>query len=1006
MSEPTLFSLFGRSSRRKSPRRALPSSNVPACVEKLESRNMLTAPTGVVIIAPSPPEGLPAGGAVLTINGQNFGTSGAPATVQFVNQSTSASTPGTSVNITIPQIQLTVQQPALPLGTYDVIVTNSDGSSTPSSTATYQVVSVVPPTVSLVSPFGSAGTTLTVHGSSFTSATQVNFVNRTTHASTAGAGLQVSSDSQLTVAAPSLPAGNYDVTVTNSAGTSTINAATDSFVSVAAAQVAATHFTTTSKPVVSTLTGANLDVVSTLDFASSGYLFVETSNGLATVQYASKTDTSFVNCTVLSGDPLGVGAADTTGILNSTYAAVYQAPNTKPDLKTFEYDISNKTKLTSGNQDPITFAMYWSSVGDPSNPSDPPTFYYWDSTNADGSGGKFSPVSKLGLGGVLPTYTIADSGGISKLMLPYIPVNSARVILGAGTPPHLVVTANGITTPDPTSTSSIYDFFEMTMDASGTDNSVPNGLRLLPTLNINTSQVDQFGMPITLTGINNVNGVNQSTSVGDTLSTNVARDAIFSEYRTLHPVGSDPYAELLQTSTDPAQPLRILNPGKMTIGRSDPLGYVFDAAIQKLFETGSANLTLSSTVSNHTYTFTSTRTTKSATGSDSSSHTYNVIQFTDSADGITLYVYEPFFSTNAPTSSSLSPVSYAGKPPAMQWLTSSGETAGQMVFGNDGVFTDAKLQPGLSATEQTILADLENQIVAALNRGVANKYSTTADWQNSANYYPAGETSNLYAQFLHQQQINNIPIFIDGKAYAIAYDDQGNQNPSLVLLNQSNVTATLGPWQTPVAPDNNADFLAAVYMSVLDRALDAAGRTHWLSVLSGGASRLQVSLDIANSREALSDVIAGFYTTLLHRTGDNQEIGAFVNLLQAGWTQAQIKSAFYGSAEYFQVRAGGTNLGFVNALFQDELGRAPESQTLAALLQYLAMGNSRASAAAFLTGSAEANQFVVQNLYVAYLNRVADAAGLAYWSNLLQQTGQVSIIEAGILGSQEYYVKP
>jgi hypothetical protein len=282
-------------------------------------------------------------------------------------------------------------------------------------------------------------------------------------------------------------------------------------------------------------------------------------------------------------------------------------------------------------------------------------------------------------------------------------------------------------------------------------------------------------------------------------------------------------------------------------------------------------------------------------------------------------------------------------------------------------------------------------------------YSDTTDWQDPAHYYPSGQVANLYAEFMHQQAINSTPIFIDGKAYAIAYDDQGGQNPTLVLQNQSSVTATLGPWVTPTSPANDADFLAAVYQSVLNRALDAAGKTYWLGLLSAGTSRVEVSLDIVTSHEARTDVIAGFYTNLLHRSGDSQELNAFVNLFDTGWTQSQIKSLFYGSAEYFQVRGGGTNTGFINALYQDEFNRAPDSQSLAALTQFLASGQSRILAANIVTGSLEADQIQVNDYYLAYLHRAADAAGLAYWSNLFQQTHRDDLIQAGILGTQEFY---
>jgi hypothetical protein len=987
MPEPAIFSLPGRAARRR-----FRNQSPHLGVEQLESRRMLAAPTGVVIVAPSPAEGLPAGGTVLTVNGQNFGTSSNLPTVDFVSHADGSHTAGTGVAVTINNIQLQVTQPALPLGTYDVIVTNSDGSSTvdPPNT-TYSVVSVVPPTVTSVTPYGATGQTVTIGGTGFTASSQVNFVNRATSVSTVAAGFQFTSDSEVSATVPDLAQGDYDVTVTNSAGTSTINQATDSFTDVAQAVVPATVFTAASSSIPSTL-----NVKSTVDFTTSGYLFVETTNGVATVQYSNKTDTSFTGCAVVTTDPFNVGATDSTGALDTTYAAVYQATH-----QTFQYVLQNETKLASGAQSTITYAMYWSS------PNDPASFYYLDSPNADGSGGKFSPISNLTLGAALPTYTIAAPGGSSTILLPYMPINSARFFFGVGSAPQLTVVQNihgdlGVSTPDPASATDIYDYFELTMDANGVDNSVPGGVRHLPSVNINTSQVDQFGLPITLTGENNNNGVNQNTSVGVTLSTNVARDAIFSDYSTQ--LGGTPYGELLIPSSDPTQPLRILNPGKKTITQSDGLGYVFDSAIQELFETGSTNLSLSTTVSGHTYNFTSSRGTHSAMGSDSVMHTYNVLILTDTADGITLYVYEPFFSTNAPTSSSLSSVSYVGRPPAMQWLTSSTETAGTMVFGNDGVFTDAAGQ-GETGTNKTILGNLENQIVAALNRGIANKYNTTAEWQDSSNYYPAGETANLYAKFLHDEQINGTQIFIGGKAYAIAYDDQGGQNPSLELLNQDSVTATFGPWIAPSTPVQNASFLTEVYQSVLSRAVDPAGDAYWTNLMNNGTTRVMVSLGIVDSLESHTDTIEGFYTRLLHRSADSQGLNHFLDLYAAGQTDAQIEASIYGSDEYFQMRGGSATTGFLAALYQDALNRNPDSQGEAYFEAQLSAGQSRTEVANMLLGSLEAEQDLVNGYYLAYLARPADTASLTYWTGRLQQDNDASIVQSGILGSDEYYVR-
>ena len=84
------------------------------------------------------------------------------------------------------------------------------------------------------------------------------------------------------------------------------------------------------------------------------------------------------------GDPFNVGASDSTGALDLAYPAVYQA--THP---TFHYTIQNQTNLTDSGQITMTYAMFWSS------PTDPGFFYYLDSSNPDGSGGKFAPVTNL-----------------------------------------------------------------------------------------------------------------------------------------------------------------------------------------------------------------------------------------------------------------------------------------------------------------------------------------------------------------------------------------------------------------------------------------------------------------------------------------------------------------------------------------------------------------------------------------------------------------------------------
>lgn len=988
-------------------------------LESLENRDLLTAPAGIVV---APHFGTPGSTQTVTVMGQNLE---ATSTVQFQPVAGGTATPVTTA-ISLTNSNLTFQQPtSLALGSYYVIVSNGSDSSGECPVAEGQqapcgftVQSQVPPNVTSVTAFGTPGSTVTVNGSSFTGATSVQFVNRTTSTTTPGTGLKVVSDSQLTIVAPAtLPLGTYDVTVTNPAGTSPISQATDSFVAVAPAVVGVTHFTNASAgQAINQLTGGVLNVVATYDFTPTGSLFVQTENGVATVAYTGITATSFTGCTVTANDPFKVGATDTTGVLDITYPAVYQATN-----ETYEFTFTNDTKLTSTTTPTanLYMGMFWSSAV-PSGVA--ASFYYLNvsaTNNACTGCYSYAPVSNVGAGNDIPTTLLSTASGDKiTVKVPYMPTNSARFVFGVGSAPTLEVVANtsgdlGVSTPVPNTTTSYYDYVEFTLDANAADPTVPNALRFLPDLNINTTQVDQFGFPITLTGLNNDNGVNKLASVGVTLSTTVARDAIFTQYNTDFPSASSPYAQLvLPNASSSTQPYRILNPGKVTIATTNSLGNVFDSSLHTLFESGTLNLSLVSGYNGQTYT--STRTSVMATGSDGKQHSYDVLAFSGPSIP-TVYIYEPFFSTNAPSGTNMpNPNYYTGKPPAMKWLAPANETAGQMVFGNDGVFSDSGLQIDpttgevLTKDQAGVLADLENQVVAALNRGIANTYNTTAEWQNSLNYYTGSDASNEYAKFLHKGTISNTPIFIDGKAYAIAYDDQGGQNPTLVLVNQDQIGVTLGSWTASgglgaPAQDSNEDYVRDLYSTVLGRAPDAGGLTYWTGLLTSGTSHTDIAKGIRNSPEGRAFAIEALYSKLLHRSSDAQGMVFFLNAAAAGWTEDQMKAIFYGSSEYFKTRAGETNDGFLAALYQDELGRAIDSQGQRVFGQSLLNGVDRQTVALVVVRSIEADQVLVKGYYATDLHRPADADGLAYWVALLQQGQLESDINSGILGSDEYF---
>lgn len=165
-------------------------------------------------------------------------------------------------------------------------------------------------------------------------------------------------------------------------------------------------------------------------------------------------------------------------------------------------------------------------------------------------------------------------------------------------------------------------------------------------------------------------------------------------------------------------------------------------------------------------------------------------------------------------------------------------TPGQMVFGNEGFFADSSIQFPKDAASASVLASLENYLVAALNRGVAvapdalnppatpGNNGTSLFWGTQGNWYPADTAQNLFSLFMHVGAVKvpghkspGVPIFLQpyrattdaraqtmGAAYGFAYDENGGPNPPApagpevpskfdgTVTPGSSIQVTLGSW--------------------------------------------------------------------------------------------------------------------------------------------------------------------------------------------------------------------
>jgi hypothetical protein len=214
----------------------------------------------------------------------------------------------------------------------------------------------------------------------------------------------------------------------------------------------------------------------------------------------------------------------------------------------------------------------------------------------------------------------------------------------------------------------------------------------------------------------------------------------------------------------------------------------------------------------------------------------------------------------------------------------------------------------------------------------------------------------------------------------------------------------------PAQGNANADYIEAVYRSVLNRNADPAGLANWTSLLSSGTlTRLQVVQGIRNSPEHFTQEVQAFYLTLLNRQADAAGLQNWVRQLENGMREEQMAFYFLNSPEYL----GKGDKHFVDAMYLSLLGRTFDAAGEANWLNQLGDDTSgTATHAAALTHeqvityflySTESLTRLTEGYYEVFLQRTADAAGLSGWVANLQQATPFLTIGQLFVASDEFY---
>ncbi|HJT30507.1 MAG TPA: DUF4214 domain-containing protein [Pirellulales bacterium] len=202
----------------------------------------------------------------------------------------------------------------------------------------------------------------------------------------------------------------------------------------------------------------------------------------------------------------------------------------------------------------------------------------------------------------------------------------------------------------------------------------------------------------------------------------------------------------------------------------------------------------------------------------------------------------------------------------------------------------------------------------------------------------------------------------DGPGSFTYIPDAGfNGRDSFIYQAQYTVTLPDGSTQSIRSPATvyldspTSRWVARMYSEVLGRTTQPADTevNYWVGQLNGGVSRTQVASLFVTSPERRSQVIGDLYETYLDRPVDAAGLSYWLGVWNASRGPEMVQAGIIGSAEFYAT-AGGTPQAWVTALYQNLFERAP------------------------------------------------DAAGLAYWANVIQTSQSRSSVVLGFVTSDEY----
>lgn len=201
------------------------------------------------------------------------------------------------------------------------------------------------------------------------------------------------------------------------------------------------------------------------------------------------------------------------------------------------------------------------------------------------------------------------------------------------------------------------------------------------------------------------------------------------------------------------------------------------------------------------------------------------------------------------------------------------------------------------------------------------------------------------------------------------------------------------------------------YRDLLGRPADPAGLSAWSGQLLSGQqtpASLVTALLTSGESNALVAPVARLYEAYFLRLPDPAGFDFWVSYMRRGASLAQVSAAFAGSAEFVARYGALSPSGFVDLVYRNVLGRAPDAGGRTYWVGQLVNGfRDRGSVMLGFSESVEHVQATrarttVTLTYLGLLNRTPDPGSLAYWAGQLAAGRPLQPLVASIWASPEY----